>query len=141
MSSQSLRASIIGWIKLLSSKEAQLDFEKSAAGDLAGDELLEVWFSSFHPETFLHRRAFSQDETEALNIFHRKFNSYASELPAKLTDLHQTNGWGRNNAKRKRGYFKVWLVAVNKARKRTAKHGVFCSLRGKPVRYYVLVSC
>ena len=93
MSSKSLRESIIDWVKLLSSKEAQIDFEKSAAGDLAGDELVEVWYGNYHPETFLHKRAFSQEETEALDDFHRKFDSCASELPTRLADLHKTKEW------------------------------------------------
>jgi hypothetical protein len=93
MSANDLRRSIIDWIKLISSEVDQIAFERDAAGEMAGDELIEVWLGSYHPETFLHQRAFSATETEAMNVLHEKLYISAPELPTKLSELQKTKEW------------------------------------------------
>lgn len=93
MSKQDIRDNIITWLKLLASRQEQLHFEAKAAGEIAGDELVEVWFSSYMPDDQIIQEIFSMHELESLNKFHKLFGQYSAKLPTKLMDLHTTKEW------------------------------------------------
>jgi hypothetical protein len=93
MAHHEIRDNVISWVKLLSSEDEQLEFEKEAAGAIAGDELVEVWFSSYFPNDDLNKELYSSTENNALIEFHGMFERFASDLPSTIAELHKTPEW------------------------------------------------
>lgn len=91
--SESIKSNIISWLRIIASYEEQLIFERKAAGEMAGDEIVENWFSSYFPDDPVCKNMFTSKERNILNQFHHEFEQCASSLPTKLAELHQTEEW------------------------------------------------
>jgi len=93
MSVKDIRNNVILWLRLLSSSDEQRKFEREAAGEAAGGELVEVWFGSFYPDDKLNPELYSPGELASLIEFHSVFSKYADRLPTNLSDLHRMSEW------------------------------------------------
>jgi hypothetical protein len=76
------RRSIIEVLKLLSSPERQLAYERNIPRIRVTDELLCVWFDdTYLPESKRFRECFSTAELDAMAAFNAFFNERINSLP------------------------------------------------------------
>jgi len=77
-----LRPRIIGVLRLLSSAEQQLDYERRVPGISVPTELLSQWFDDqYLPESESFRLRFSAGEMKALSVFNNYFEVAEKRLP------------------------------------------------------------
>jgi len=76
------RQSIIDTLKLLSSPERQLAYERNVPGISATNELLSAWFDdTYLPESKTFMQSFSTQELEVMADFDRYFEERSNFLP------------------------------------------------------------
>ncbi len=77
-----LRPGIFRVLRLLSSPEEQLDYERRVPGISVPTELLSQWFDDqYVPESESFRLCFSSQEMEALSVFNNYFDVAEKRLP------------------------------------------------------------
>ena len=77
-----LRPGIVHVLRLLSSPEMQLDYERRVPGISIPSELLCHWFDdSYLPESAAFRQSFSPQELESLAVFNTYFDGQEKILP------------------------------------------------------------
>ena len=77
-----LRSGIISVLRLLSSSEEQLDYERRVPGISIPSELVCQWFDDLYlPDTAAFRRSFSSQELESLAAFNTYFADREEILP------------------------------------------------------------
>lgn len=83
-------------LELLSSREAQVQYEADVPVANVPAELLCMWFNDhYHPETVWFTEAFTSRERAALAAFDGFFSAVADGLPTEggVTALHAESAW------------------------------------------------
>jgi hypothetical protein len=101
--SDELRKLIIEHLQLLSSFEAQIEYELTVTLVDVPAELVCIWFDDlYHPDSPLFQAAFTRSEREILAAtFHDQFEKVSDSLPQpipKITELHARKEWQEMNA-------------------------------------------
>jgi hypothetical protein len=93
-----IRKNIIGLIELWSSKEEQLEYQKNVPIAQVSAELFCQWDDYYHPETKAHKLAFSEKETEIIDLFYQKIELVSEKKNPEdwftyIDDFILTNDW------------------------------------------------
>ncbi|HEX4785490.1 MAG TPA: hypothetical protein VH350_14210 [Candidatus Sulfotelmatobacter sp.] len=104
-----LRPRIVHVLRLLSSSEMQLEYERRVPGISIPSELLCQWFDdSYLPDSPVFRQCFSSHELEAL----AHFNNYFADHEKLLSDPHRgISNWLEDN---------IWKGIMSEARQTLA---------------------
>ncbi len=110
MATETFRKNAIEILELLSSLDAQREYEKNVPTADLPAELNCIWFNDFfHPDAGFEAQ-FSSQEMTALQEFHHFFLDRSSRLPeSSLAALHESPSWLEVVAKAK-----VTLEALSK---------------------------
>jgi hypothetical protein len=85
---------IIDILRLLSSPEAQREYQRSVPIADIPAELVNMWFDDlYHPDTDQFRATFQPIERKALAEFHDRYRSVVDHLPRSLENLHSSAEW------------------------------------------------
>jgi hypothetical protein len=100
--SDELRKSIIEHLQLLSSFEAQIEYERTVPLADVPAELVCIWFDDlYQPDSQLFQAAFTRSEREILATFHEQFEKVSDSLPEpipSIAELHARKEWQEMNA-------------------------------------------
>jgi hypothetical protein len=91
-----LRSTVLGLLRLLSDRDAQIAYEREVPIADVPAELLCMFNDQYLPKTYLFQSAFTPDERAVLAVFHERFTEVADALPRDLTrvaDLHAHTEW------------------------------------------------
>ncbi len=91
-----IRKLVIDTLKLLSSKEEQLKYQKNVPIADVSAELFCQWDGAYVPESPVNNRAFSKEEIVSLDEFNTIFNKIADSTPDNLPSIEkfvETNEW------------------------------------------------
>jgi hypothetical protein len=82
------RNSIIQTLRLLSSPDKQLAYERNVPHVRITNELLSMWFDdTYLPESKTFRESFSEEELRALAAFNNFYNEHSKLLPSSRADV------------------------------------------------------
>ena len=91
------REQILSLLRLLSSADAQRAYERSVPSARVSDELVCMWFDDqYHPDTDVHRAAFTRRERAILAEFHSRYRAVSQTLPAEVAaprEVHALAEW------------------------------------------------
>jgi hypothetical protein len=96
--SKELRKAIIEHLRLLSSFEAQIEYERTVPLPDVPAELFCIWFDDlYHPDTPNFHAAFAPHEQEILATFHHRFERISDSLPDPIPKLAEHMSVGSGN--------------------------------------------
>ena len=81
------RENIIGVIQLWTSKDEQLDYQKSVPDAQVSSELFGQWNDFYTPNAEVMTEAFNSDELDLLNKFDEKLTMIKHDLNGKIPDI------------------------------------------------------
>jgi hypothetical protein len=93
---QNVRQLVFKTLELLSSAQAQLQYQGDVPWVNVADELFCQWQGAYVPGAAVNQEAFSRDELEVLNEFQLAFDDISSNTPTDLPSLiefMQTAEW------------------------------------------------
>lgn len=88
------RVSVENILKLLSSKDQQLEFQRKSPSANVALELLCLWFNElYNPGTHLFKQSFTSIELAAIQEFNRYYDLRKGKLPETIEELHGDSDW------------------------------------------------
>ena len=97
MRPENCRSAVVSALRLLSSADMQLAYERDVPQISVTDELLSIWFDDTNlPDSPYFRQAFSKDELAALAAFSLYLDDKSEKLPgprARIDAWLQNESW------------------------------------------------
>ncbi|MFV1983934.1 MAG: hypothetical protein ACC657_10385 [Thiohalomonadales bacterium] len=93
-SKNEIRKSVRNILKLLSSKEQQLEYQQKFSSANVALDLLCMWFNDlYNPGSHLFKHAFTPVEMKLIQKFNRNYDLFKRKVPETIDELHQDNHW------------------------------------------------
>ena len=93
-SNDEFRKAVKNILKLLSSKEQQIEFQRKSPSANVALELLCIWFNDlYNPGSQLFKRSFTTNELKFLQEFNQYYDLRKGKLPETIEELHQDSDW------------------------------------------------